>query len=58
VRAAHIRGKYSWLRTPDAIQLATALEHGAGVVITNDEKWRRISELPTLVLKDYLSVLP
>lgn len=54
VRAAQLRGKYAWLRTPDAIQLATALEYGAGVVVTNDESWRRISEVPVLILKDYL----
>ena len=58
VRAAQLRGKYAWLRTPDAIQLATALEHGAGVVVTNDERWRKISEVPVLVLKDYLPATP
>jgi len=58
VRAARLRAKYSWLRTPDAIQLATALEHGADIIVTSDERWKRISELTVLVLKDYLPASP
>lgn len=58
VRAARLRAKYDWLRTPDAIQLATALGHGADIIVTNDERWGRISELTVLVLKDYLPASP
>lgn len=57
-RAARLRANYGWLRTPDALQLATALEHGADIVVTNDGGWKRISELPVLVLKDYLTASP
>jgi predicted nucleic acid-binding protein len=52
--AAGLRAKYIWLRTPDAIQLATALINDAQVVITNDEKWRAVSEVAVLVLKDFI----
>lgn len=58
VRAAQLRGKYVWLRTPDAIQISTALEHGADLIVKNDEGWKRVSELPVLVLKDYLTASP
>jgi predicted nucleic acid-binding protein len=58
VRAARLRAAYDWMRTPDAIQLATALEYGAEIVVTNDGKWKRISELTVLVLKDYLPASP
>ena len=57
-KAAQLRSNYSWLRTPDAIQLAVAMGNGADVIVTNDEKWKRISELPVLLLKDYLLSLP
>lgn len=57
-RAAQLRGKYPRLRTPDAIQIATALEHGAHLIVTNDERWKRLSELPVLVLDDHLTVSP
>jgi predicted nucleic acid-binding protein len=36
-RAASLRASHAWLRTPDALQLPTAIEHGADVIVTNDE---------------------
>ena len=51
--AARLRAKYLWLRTPDALQLGTAMTHNAQVVITNDERWRAVSEVVVLVLKDF-----
>lgn len=56
-QAARLRGKYG-LRTPDAIQIATALEHGADVIVTNDERWRRVAELRVLVLSDFTADEP
>jgi predicted nucleic acid-binding protein len=50
--AAELRSKYSWLRTPDAIQIATAIEHRAQTVVTNDQRWNRITELEVIVLQD------
>jgi len=57
-RAAKVRADHSWLRTPDALQVATALEHGAHVIVTNDNRWKRLKEIPVVVLEDYLTVGP
>lgn len=48
--AAQLRAKYNWLRTPDAIQIATAMKHGAQVIVTNDDQWSRVSEIPVAVV--------
>ena len=53
-RAARLRAKYPWLRTPDALQVATAIQHHAEVIVTNDERWRRLTELEVAVLKTFL----
>jgi predicted nucleic acid-binding protein len=50
--AADLRSKYSWLRTPDAIQVATAITHQAATIVTNDERWKRIAEIEIIVLGD------
>ena len=50
--AAGLRSKYNWLRTPDAIQIATALSHQADAVITNDDRWKQITDIEVIVLKD------
>jgi predicted nucleic acid-binding protein len=51
--AARLRAKYIWLRTPDALQLATAIRHHAQIVVTNDDRWRLVSEVVVFVLKDF-----
>jgi predicted nucleic acid-binding protein len=55
-RAAKIRADNAWLRTPDALQIATAVEHGAQVIVTNDNRWKRLREIPVVVFDDYLRV--
>lgn len=50
-RAASLRGRYR-LRTPDAIQLATALEAGADAFLTNDQQLSRVTEVPVLLIDD------
>ena len=40
------------MRTPDAIQLATAFSSGATLVVTNDEAWTHISGIETLLLSN------
>jgi predicted nucleic acid-binding protein len=57
-RAAELRAKYGWLRTPDALQVATALERAAPLIITNDDQWKRLTEIQTVVLSDYLEAAP
>jgi len=52
--AAQLRAKYLWLRTPEALQIATAVRHGAEIMVTNDEGWKRSTELEVTVLRDLL----
>ena len=49
--AATLRARHR-LRTPDAIQLATAFASGATLAITNDEAWAHIVGIETLLLSD------
>jgi len=46
-----LRAKYG-LKTPDAIQLATAITVGADYVITNDKKWKSIKGLNVLLVSE------
>lgn len=52
-RAAAFRARYR-LTTPDAIQVATALLHGAVRFYGNDKALRRIKEIECVVLDDLL----
>jgi len=52
--SAKLRSNYHWIRTPDAIQVATALCNGVELIVTNDERWRRLTEIQVVVLKDFL----
>lgn len=49
--AAHLRAKYN-LRTPDALQVATAIQTGCQAFLTNDKGLKRVTELPILVLEE------
>ncbi len=51
LRAAHLRVKYN-LRTPDAIQVATALERSANIFLTNDRKLKTVKEIEVFTLSD------
>ena len=52
VAAAHLRAKHN-LKTPDAIQLATALEHGADYFLTNDLRLKNIASIEVITLSDF-----
>jgi len=52
-RGAEIRARYGF-RTPDALQLATALCNGAGAFVTNDTRLRRFRELEVVLLEDFV----
>jgi predicted nucleic acid-binding protein len=54
VRAAEIRARYG-LRTPDAIMLATAVESGATLAVTNDDAWRKMKAIDVVLLADLKS---
>lgn len=49
--AAQLRAEYN-LRTPDAIQAATAIAHHATGFISNDGAFRRVTGLEVIVLDD------
>lgn len=51
-RAAELRAEYN-LRTPDAIQIATAIVAGAQAFITNDERMKNVKQIPILVIGDF-----
>ena len=48
--AARLRARHN-LRTPDAIQLATAIRSGASWFLTNDAQLANLSDISVLVLK-------
>lgn len=48
---ARIRCTYN-LKTPDAMQVASAISSGADCIITNDSSWKRITEIPVYTLDD------
>ena len=50
-RATNLRAAYN-LRTPDAIHVATALETGCEIFLTNDNGLKRLSEIRVLILDD------
>jgi len=50
-RAADFRARYN-LRTPDALQIAAALENGCDVFLCNDKDLKRVTELKILILDE------
>ena len=53
-KAAWLRAQYQ-LKTPDAIQLATAFESGCYGFLTNDEDLPQLKEIQVFVLNRFLS---
>jgi predicted nucleic acid-binding protein len=51
ILAADLRARYN-LRTPDALQIATALQSGCQAFLTNDTTLKRVTELTVLVLSE------
>jgi predicted nucleic acid-binding protein len=51
LEAAGLRARQR-LRTPDAIQIATGLLTGATLAVTNDEAWRSLAFIDTVILSD------
>jgi predicted nucleic acid-binding protein len=50
-RAAELRARYN-LKTPDALQVAVAIESGCDAFLTNDLGLKRVTELQILVLDE------
>ncbi len=49
--AADLRARYN-VRTPDAMQVATALEAGCDAFVTNDKDLRRVTEIAVWIVDD------
>lgn len=52
-KGADLRARYR-LSTPDAIQVATAIEHGATLFVGNDKGLRKVKEIRCAVLDDLI----
>lgn len=52
--AGVLRGRYTFLKAIDAIQIAAALDVRADAFLTNDKKLKHIREIRIFVLADYL----
>lgn len=52
-KAGCLRGKYTNLRTMDALQISAAITIGADVFLTNDIKLKQVKEINAIVLNDY-----
>lgn len=50
-RAAELRAKYN-LRTPDALQVATAIDVGCDAFLINDNGLKKVIEINVLILDD------
>ena len=50
--AADLRARFN-LRTPDAIQVATAIIAGAQAFITNDARLKSVTEIPVLLISAF-----
>jgi len=57
VSAAKLRAKYKVknIKTPDAIQIATAIYAGCDAFISNDKRLKQVTEIEVLILDDYLN---
>ena len=53
LEAASLRARYG-LRSPDAIQLATGLQAGATLAVTNDGAWRKVPDIKAFILSDWV----
>lgn len=51
IKAAELRAKYN-LRTPDSIQLATAIEYNADYFLTNDIRLKSVAEINSIILSE------
>jgi len=52
-RTAEIRAKFG-LKTPDAIQWATAVQYGVKFFLTNDRGFKRFSNPQVLLIEDFI----
>jgi predicted nucleic acid-binding protein len=53
-QASALRAVYN-IRVPDALQVGAAIEAGATLFVTNDQRLAKVREIRVSVLEDYLS---
>jgi predicted nucleic acid-binding protein len=53
-RSAKLRAQYG-MKTPDAIQIASALFHGAHKFVTNDADLKKVTDIDVLTVDDFMS---
>jgi predicted nucleic acid-binding protein len=53
-KAARLRAQHA-IKTPDALQIASALVHGAKKFVTNDADLKNITEIDILVIDDFIT---
>lgn len=51
--ASDLRARYG-IKTPDAIQVASALFHSATAFVTNDDQIKQVTELEVVLLDEFL----
>lgn len=51
MKAAELRAKYK-IHTPDALQIATAIEHQADYFLTNDQRLKSVTEITIFTLSE------
>lgn len=47
---AYLRSQYAWLKTPDAMHVATAITYQCDYFLTCDKKLKKIKEIPVVVI--------
>jgi predicted nucleic acid-binding protein len=47
----HLRAQYPF-KTPDAIQLGTAVASGADYILTNDKEWQRLEGIKVVLVRE------
>jgi predicted nucleic acid-binding protein len=55
--ASDLRARYG-IRTPDAIQIASAVLYSATAFVTNDDQMKQITELDVILLDEFLTSKP
>ena len=53
-KSATLKSKYKFLKTPDAIQLATAIYSNSDLFLSNDKKLQSINEINVVILDQLL----
>lgn len=54
VMASSLRASYG-INTPDAIQIATAIQNGAAAFLTNDRALKQVAEIQVLIVQELQS---